>query len=50
MSKSNNYKPQEKRIKRIEKRPEKKIDRELRNINKMDASKLDDVFENLYTK
>ena len=50
MSKSNNYKPQEKRIKRIEKRPEKKIDRELKNINKIDASKLDDVFESLYTK
>ena len=50
MSKSNNYKPQEKRIKRIEKRPEKKIDRELKNINKIDTSKLDDVFESLYTK
>ena len=50
MSKSNNYKPQEKRIKRIEKRPEKKIDRELKNINKLDTSKIDDVFENLYTK
>lgn len=50
MSKSNNYKPQEKRIKRIEKRPEEKIDRELKNINKLDTSKIDDVFENLYTK
>jgi hypothetical protein len=50
MSKSNNYIPKERRIKRIEKRPEKKIDRELKNINKIDTSKLDDVFENLYTK
>lgn len=50
MSKSNKFKPQEKRIKRIEKRPEKKIDRHLKNINKMDTSKLDDVFDDLYTK
>ena len=50
MSKSNKFIPQEKRIKRIEKRPEKKIDRELKNINKLDTSKIDDVFEDLYTK
>ena len=50
MSKSNKFNQQEKRIKRIEKRPEKKIDRELKNINKLDTSKIDDVFENLYTK
>jgi len=50
MSKSNKFRPQEKRIKRIEKRPEKKIDRELKNINKLDTSKIDDVFEDLYTK
>ena len=50
MSKSNKYKPQEKRIKRIEKRPEKKIDKELKSINKIDTSKINDVFENLYTK
>jgi len=50
MSKSNKYKPQEKRIKRVEKKPGKNIDRELKRINKMDTSKLDDVFEDLYTK
>lgn len=50
MSKSNKFKPQEKRIKRIEKRPEKNIDRQLKSINKMDTSKIDDVFEDLYTK
>lgn len=50
MSKSNKFKPQEKRIKRIEKRPEKNIDRRLKSINKMDTSKLEDVFEDLYTK
>ena len=50
MSKSNKFRPQEKRIKRIEKRPEKKIDRQLKNINKLDTSKIDDVFENLYEK
>ena len=50
MSKSNKFRPQEKRIKRIEKRPEKKIDRQLKNINNIDTSKIDDVLENLYKK
>jgi hypothetical protein len=50
MSKSNKFRPQEKRIKRVGKKPGKNIDRELKNINKIDTSKLDDVFENLYTK
>jgi len=50
MSKSNNYKPQEKRIKRVEKKPGKNIDRELKRINNVDTSKLDDVFDTYYTK
>jgi hypothetical protein len=48
MSKSNKFKPQEKRIKRIEKRPEKQIDRELKRINKINASNIDDVLEKIY--
>ena len=50
MSKSNNYKPQEKRIKRVEKKPGKNIDRKLKRINNVDTSKLDDVFDTYYTK
>ena len=50
MSKSNNYKPQERRIKRVEKNPDKNIDRKLKRINIQDASTLDEVFENSYTK
>ncbi len=50
MSKSNNYKPQERRIKRVEKKPGKNIARELKRITIQDASKLDDIFENSYTK
>ena len=50
MSKSNKFKPQEKRIKRVEKKPGKNIDRELKRINNVDTSKLDDVFDAYYTK
>ena len=50
MSKSNKFKPQEKRIKRVEKKPGKNIDRELKRINNVDTSKLDDVFDTYYTK
>ena len=48
MSKSNKFKPQEKRIKRVEKRPEKKIDMKLRRINKINTSNLKDVLDTLY--
>jgi len=48
MSKSNKFKPQEKRIKRVEKRPEKKIDMKLRRINKINTSSLKDVLDTLY--
>ena len=48
MSKSNKFKPQEKRIKRVEKRPEKKIDMKLRRINKINTSNLKDMLDTLY--